>query len=121
CASQPKRENVFIAELAAMLAGSYDNLAQSRAGGGHAALRLVIAPVRAPLVGDHVFYVQETAADDERRVLAQRLYVLRPVEGAERAVLAQADFAETSRWRDGHRNRDLFKSLLPQDLRPRGG
>lgn len=121
CASQPKRDDVFIAELAAMLAGSYDNLAQSRAGGGHAALRLVIAPVRAPLVGDHVFYVQETAAEDERRVLAQRLYVLRPVEGAERAVLAQADFAETSRWRDGHRNRDLFKSLLPQDLRPRGG
>lgn len=108
-------------ELAAMLPGSYDNLAQSRAGEGHVALRLVIAPVRAPLVGDHVFYVQEMAADDARRVQAQRLYVLHPAQEGERALLAQADFAEISRWRDGHLNRDLFKSMLPQDLRPRPG
>jgi hypothetical protein len=97
CASQPKPDAIFISELAAMLPGSYDNLAQSRAGSGHAALRLVVAPVQAPLVGDHVFYVQEMAAEDPRRVLAQRLYVLNPVEGSERAVLTQADFAETSR------------------------
>jgi hypothetical protein len=121
CASQPKPAEVFMAELAAMLPGSYDNLAQSRAGGGHVALRLVIAPVRAPMVGDRVYYVQEMAADDARRVLSQRLYVLKPVAGGEQALLAQADFAEISRWRDGHLNRDLFKSLLPQDLRPRPG
>jgi hypothetical protein len=121
CAAQPKPATVFIAELAGMLPGSYDNLAQARLGDGHAALKLVIAPVQVPLVGEHVYYVQEMAADDERRVLAQRLYVLRPIEGSERAVLSQADFAETARWRDGHRNRDLFKSLLPQDLRPRVG
>jgi hypothetical protein len=121
CASGPKPEDVFVGELAAMLAGSYDNLAQSRAGQGHVALRLVIAPVRAPLVGDHVFYVQEMAADDPRRVQAQRLYVLHPAEKGERALVAQADFAEISRWRDGHLNRDLFKSMLPQDLRPRPG
>jgi hypothetical protein len=121
CASQPKPDDVFMAELAALLQGSYDNLAQSRAGGGHVALRLVIAPVRAPLVGDRVFYVQEMAADDARRVLSQRLYVLQPVEGSERALLAQADLAEISRWRDGHLNRDLFKSMLPQDLRVRPG
>jgi hypothetical protein len=121
CASQPKRADLFIAELASMLPGSYDNLAQSRQGGGHVALKLVIAPVQVPLVGEHVYYVQEMAADDERRVLAQRLYVLRPIEGSERAVLSQADFAETARWRDGHRNRDLFKSMLPHDLRPRAG
>jgi hypothetical protein len=121
CASGPKPEDVFVGELAAMLSGSYDNLAQSRAGQGHVALRLVIAPVRAPLVGDHVFYVQEMAAYDPRRVQAQRLYVLHPAEKGERALLAQADFAEISRWRDGHLNRDLFKSMLPQDLRPRPG
>ena len=58
------------------LAGSYDNLAQSRASPDHAPLRLMIAPVQAPLVGEHVFYVQEMAADDPRRVLAQHLYVV---------------------------------------------
>jgi hypothetical protein len=121
CAAQPKRDEVFLAELALVLAGSYDNLAQSRTGGGHSALRLVIAPVQVPLLGERVFYVQEMAADDPRRVFSQRLFVLQPVEGSERAVLSQADFAETSRWRDGHLNRDLFKSLLPQDVRVRGG
>jgi hypothetical protein len=121
CAAQPERDEVFMAELALVLSGSYDNLAQSRAGAGHASLRLVIAPVQVPLLGERVFYVQEMAADDPRRVFSQRLYVLHPVEGSERAVLVQADFAETARWRDGHLNRDLFKSLLPQDVRVRGG
>jgi hypothetical protein len=121
CASGPEPADVFVGELSAMLAGSYDNLAQSRAGEGHVALRLVIAPVRAPMVGDHVFYVQEMAADDARRVQAQRLYVLHPAGKGERALLVQADFTEISRWRDGHLNRDLFKSMLPQDLRPRAG
>lgn len=121
CASGPEPAEVFVSELAAALAGSYDNMAQARAGEGHVALRLVIAPVRAPLVADHVFYVQEMAADDARRVQAQRLYVLHPADKGERALLVQADFAEISRWRDGHLNRDLFKSLLPQDLRPRAG
>src|SRR5690606_6800047 len=68
CASQPARDEVFMARLVATLPGSYDNLAQARQGGGHAALRLVIAPVQAPQVADHVYYVQEMAADDARRV-----------------------------------------------------
>lgn len=121
CGSQPRRSDVFVAEVAALLPGSYDNLAQSRAGTGHAALRLMIAPVQAALLGERVYYVQEMAADDARRVLAQRLYVLMPVEGQQRAVLLQADFAEPARWRDGHLKLDLFKSLLPEDVRPRSG
>ena len=111
CASGPEPAEVFVSELAAALAGSYDNMAQARAGEGHVALRLVIAPVRAPLVADHVFYVQEMAADDARRVQAQRLYVLHPADKGERALLVQADFAEISRWRDGHLNRVLKVSL----------
>lgn len=121
CASQPKRHEVFLAELAAVLPGSYDNIAQARASGAHAALRVVIAPVQAALLGKHVYYVQEMAADDAQRVMAQKLYILDGVEGVERAVLLQADFAEPMRWRDGHLRRDLFKSLLPDDIRPRVG
>jgi hypothetical protein len=77
--------------------------------------------VQAPLVGDHVFYVQEMAADDLRRVLAQRLYVLNVIPRKEQAVLTQLDFNEPTRWRDGQKNRDLFRSLLTQDLRARPG
>jgi hypothetical protein len=61
------------------------------------------------------------AGDDARRVLSQKLYILSGIEGEPRAVLAQADFSEPARWRDGHLNRDLFKSLLPADIRPRAG
>lgn len=121
CASQPKRHEVFLAELTQVLPGSYDNIAQSRASPEHVALRLLIAPVQAGFLGKHVYYVQEMAANDAQRVLAQRLYILEPVEGQERAVLLQADFAEPMRWRDGHLRRDLFKSLLPEDVRPRVG
>jgi len=121
CASQPRGEETFMPELSAMLAGSYDNLAQSRADPSHVGLRLVVAPVQAALFGKNVYYVQEMAADDPRRVLSQKLYILSAVEGEQRAVLAQADFAEPARWRDGHLKRDLFKSLLPADVRPRVG
>jgi hypothetical protein len=121
CVSGPKPDEVFLDQLLGALAGSYDNLAQSRAAPDHAPLRLMIAPVQAQLVGDHVFYVQEMAADDPRRVLAQRLYVVESVSGSEMAVVTQADFVEPLRWRDGQAKRELFRSLLMQDLRIRTG
>jgi hypothetical protein len=121
CASVPKSDQVFMGQLLGNLAGSYDNLAQSRASPDHAPLKLMIAPVDAPLVGDHVFYVQEMAADDARRVLAQRMYIVDAVPDQELAVVIQADLAEPMRWRDGHLNRDVFRGMLAQDLRPRPG
>ncbi|MEO8315275.1 MAG: chromophore lyase CpcT/CpeT [Pseudomonadota bacterium] len=120
-AAQPKREEVMLAELSAMLGGSYDNLAQARASSEHPALRLMVVPVEAPGVGDHVFYVQEVAADDARRVLAQRLYVLDVVPKREQSVMTQLDFNEPNRWRDGQLKRDLFRQLLREDLRVRTG
>ena len=121
-AGSKKKEEFFLGELTAVLPGSYDNLAQSRADGAdHPALRLIIAPVEAPLVGEHVYYVQEMAANDVRRVLAQRLYVLNSVPKKEQATLTQLDLKEPSRWRDGHLNRDLFRGMLVEDLRARPG
>jgi hypothetical protein len=119
--AKPRKDEVFLEQLASSLVGSYDNIAQSRSDPEHPALRLMIVPVQAPLVGDHVFYVQEMAADDLRRVLAQRLYVLNVIPRKEQAVLTQLDFNEPLRWRDGQKNRDLFRSLLVQDLRARPG
>src|SRR5262249_52109399 len=98
-----------------------DNLAQSRASPDHAPLRLMIAPVQAPLIGDHVFYVQEMAADNAQRVLAQRLYVVNPVPGKEMALLTQADLVPPLRGRDGELKRELFRSMLTRDVRIRAG
>jgi hypothetical protein len=121
CVAKPKKEDVFLAQLVAMLSGSYDNIAQARRDADHPALRLMIAPVKAGLVGDNVFYVQEMAADDPRRVLSQKVYVLNVVPRREQAVLTQLDLKEPLRWRNGQDNRDLFRSMLLQDLRARPG
>ena len=116
------KEEQFLSQLTATLPGSYDNLAQSRVDGAdHPPLRLMIVPVQAPLVGDHVYYVQEMAADDLRRVLSQRLYVINSVPKKQQAVLTQLDFKEPLRWRDGYRTPELFRSLLTEDLRARPG
>ena len=120
-AAKPKKEEVFLAQLASLLQGSYDNIAQARRDAQHPGLRLMIVPVQAPLVGDNVFYVQEMAADDLRRVFSQKLWVLNAVPRREQAVLTQLDLKEPLRWRDGQNNRDLFRSMLMQDLRARPG
>src|SRR6478736_724979 len=121
-AGSKEKEELFLSQLITVLPGSYDNLAQSRADGAdHPALRLIIAPVEAPLVGEHVYYVQEMAANDVRRVLAQSLYVVNSVPKKEQATLTQLEFKEPSRWRDGHLNRDLFRGMLVEDLRARPG
>jgi CpeT/CpcT family (DUF1001) len=121
CNTTAVRGEAALNELVALLPGSYDNIAQSRAMPDHSSLRLVIAPVQAPLVGDHVFYMQEMAGDDPRRVLAQKLYVVDAVPDSELVVMAQMDFNEPTRWRNGQLNRDLFRSLISTDLRPQAG
>jgi hypothetical protein len=119
--AKPKKEDIFLAQLSAMLAGSYDNIAQARRDADHPGVRLMVVPVTAPLVGENVFYVQEMAADDLRRVFSQKLWVINVIPKREQAVLTQLDLKEPVRWRDGQNNRDLFRSMLMQDLRARPG
>lgn len=125
CASQSKQGEQQLAQLVTMLPGSYDNIAQARAdaaqpGEAREALMLVIVPVYAPMIGDHVFYSQEMAAQDPRRVTAQRLLSFQVGPDASLQQM-QIQLNEPARWRDGHLNPDLFKSLLPQDVKALSG
>lgn len=120
CASGAKRAQSQLAELAQWLPGAYDNRTQAQAARGphgHEPLALVIVPIYAPALGKYAFYSQEMAADDPRRVTAQR--VLAFDVGRDGEIL-QGTFAlvEPVRWRDAHLNPDLFKGLIPhQDVR----
>jgi hypothetical protein len=119
CGGKQAQRQGELAELGRLLPGVYDNLEQVRVGGSGAtlpALRFAIVPIYAPLVGKNIFYLQEMAADDPRRVTAQRVLSL---EVTPKGELLQGVFAltEPNRWRDGHERPDLFKSLLPNDLR----
>jgi hypothetical protein len=117
CGGAQAQRQGELASLAAMLPGTYDNRDQAAASGADmAALRLAIVPVEAPMVGDHLYYLQEMAADDPRRVTAQIMLSLEITPEGE-IVQGVYQLSEPGRWRDGHDRPDLFRSLLPQDLR----
>jgi hypothetical protein len=122
CTNEVKLREAELRQIAVLLPGRYDNRAQVQSDGAGAelALELNIAPIYAPFLSDHVFYVQESAFDDPRRVLSQRLFVLDV--GAEKKILQRVyGFTEPVRWRDGHANTDLFKGLMGQDVGPVNG
>jgi hypothetical protein len=121
CTNDVKLRQAELQQLASILPGTYDNREQAQAGGAQTeggaetALELSIVPIYAPFLSDYVFYVQENAFGDPRRVLSQRLFVF-DVAGDARIVQRTLAFAEPNRWRDGHRNTDLFKGLMSQDV-----
>lgn len=124
CASQQKLRQAELEQLISMLPGIYDNGAQARADTAsgvtppHAALNLLITPFYAPALGEHVFHVRETAADDARRLISQHVWTLAVVD-KQRIVQGIHLLAEPERWRTG--NPELFRSLMARDVRPLTG
>jgi hypothetical protein len=120
CANQEKLHKEELEELVQWLPGQYDNTAQAQADERsgvqppHEPLALAIVPIYAPTIGRNVFYLQEMAADDPRRVMSQR--VLSFEASADGIRQSAWSLSQPVRWRDGHLNPDLFKSLLPDDL-----
>jgi CpeT/CpcT family (DUF1001) len=120
CASakEPKAE-VLIQELIQMFPGHWDNNAQvegelAKGTPPHEPLVLDIVPIEAIMLGDNVFYVQESVAGDPNRVLGQKVVMFGVVKGK----IVQTDFAlnEPHRWRNGQNNPDLFKAIMTQDV-----
>ncbi len=125
CATEQKRAEAEIADIVAWLPGHYDNVEQSQedARSGrtpHVALAVTIVPIDIPTFGDHVFYLQESVADDPRRVTTQRL--LSFYTDQEKHVLAATyTLGEPARWRDAHLNPDVFKGMMYKDATPLTG
>jgi hypothetical protein len=125
CASKEPNPDVELQELIQMLPGHYDNTAQAQADEAHGvqppheALALDIVPIDAIMIGDNVFYVQESVAGDPKRVLGQKVIVF----GVIKKQVVQTDFAltEPHRWRNGQLNPDLFKGMMTQDVRSSKG
>ena len=124
CADQTKLRESELTQLLGWLPGRYDNTAQadSDAQRGvqppHDRIALIIVRVYTPRLGHHVFYVQEMAADDPRRVMSERLFSF---EVEKRGILESVyTFAEPLRWRDGQRNIELFTSVVTEDVQGEG-
>ena len=125
CTDQTRVNEGDMAALLAVLPGTYDNTAQAesdaRSGArpGHEAVALTITHVYTPRLGHHVYYAQETVADDPKRVLSQKMYSFR-VDEKRGIVETLYHLVEPLRWRDGQQNKDLFTSLFADDVQPEG-
>jgi hypothetical protein len=120
CASKEEKPDVALQELVLMYPGHYDNTAQVEADIAHGvqppheALALDIVPIEAIMIGENVFYVQESIAGDPKRVLGQKVVMF----GVVKKQVVQTDYSltEPHRWRNGQLNPDLFKGLMIQDV-----
>ena len=69
CASKEPKPDIELLELVQMFPGHYDNTAQVQADMAkgvqppHEALALDIVPIEAVMIGENVFYVQESIAE----------------------------------------------------------
>ena len=124
-ASKEPNPDVELQELVQLFPGHYDNTAQVQADIAkgvqppHEALVLDIVPIDAIMIGDNVFYVQESVVGDPKRVLGQKVVMF----GVVKKKIVQTDFtlAEPYRWRNGQNNPDLFKGIMTQDVRSTKG
>ncbi len=83
---------------------------------GQGGLVMVIVPIYAPSLSEHVFYAQEMVAQDPQRITSQRVMTFDPGQG-KKIIQSNWALAEPARWRDGHMKPDLFKSMVKDDVR----
>ena len=106
CTSQADLRKAELDTLSLQLPGEYVNARQT----------LVILRLPAPMVGDQVFYVRETMADDTRRVISERIWNMDIAAGNRIRAIAYA-LDEPEHWRNGVEDPELFRSMLMRDLR----
>ena len=124
CAShEPKVTEADLTRLLTLLPGHYDNQAQAESDAhngvhpAHVAVLLVVTHVFTPRLGHYVYYAQETAADDSRRVLSQKMWSFQ-LDEKRGIVETLYEFVEPVRWRDGPK--DLFTGVQLEDVQAEG-
>ena len=123
CTDQTKVHEDELTQLLAVFPGHYDNTAQVEAdtrahpGPPPDAIALTITHVYTPRLGHHVYYAQETAADDPRRLFNQKMYSF-TVDEKLGIVETLYEFVEPLRWRDGQQNKDVFTGVTVEDVQP---
>jgi hypothetical protein len=120
CASQEKLRQRELTQLLAWLPGRYESglqvdSARRSLEPPHERIALVIVRVYTPRLGHHVLFAQETAADDPRRVMSERMWGFKVDE--KRGILETVyTFKEPLRWRDGQEHLELFTGVVADDV-----
>ena len=125
CADQERHAESDMLGLLALMPGRYDNTSQAeldlRNGvqPAHEAIALVITRVHTMRLGHNVYYAQEMAADNPRRVLSQKMYSFE-VDDKRGIVETVYEFVDPRRWRDGQQNPEIFTSIETEDVQAEG-
>lgn len=125
CASDLKKAQVTVAQIADLLPGRYSNREQAeadaRAGNPkHDAKSIAIVRVRMPLLSSYAFYAQENSLEEMGQILSQRLYTFEAVKDGS-VVQRIYTFAQPARWRDGQNNPSIFTGVMFKDTSPMAG
>ena len=119
-AQASRRAAQDMAALQELLAGRFDTA--DTGGTGRVALQRAFVPVRAGFIGDVVYYLQETVQGDARRVVSQQLWLIEALPGNSAVLVSSPlSFNEPLRWREGARSPEVFRSILPQDVKALAG
>lgn len=112
----------LLARFVAWFPGEYDNHEQvwqerlDRAEHTHEHTHHIIAPVRLPALGMHVYYVQQYLNGDPAQVYRQRLYDVRFDPRSASIELRIWRLPEETRYRDAHLNPSKLRPLRVTDL-----
>jgi CpeT/CpcT family (DUF1001) len=125
CASELRKAEVNVAQIADLLPGQYNNRAQAgadaKAGNPrHDAKSIAIVRVSMPLLSSYAFYAQENSLDEAGQILSQRLYTLEAVKDGS-VVQRIYTFSQPARWRDGQNNPSIFTGVMFKDTSPMAG
>jgi hypothetical protein len=129
CAGQARRGQAELEQLKQALPGVYGAPAQSASAAGAsasgtpaaAAVTLSILPVAAQFIGENVFLVRETAADNAQLVLSQGVWTLTLAPKPARIVQQSFLLKDPRRWVGAAEHPEMLLSMLPQDLQPLPG
>jgi hypothetical protein len=125
CASDLRKAEVTVAQIADLLPGQYNNRAQAEADGKagnpkHDAKSIAIVRVSMPLLSNYAFYAQENSLDEMGQILSQRLYTFEAVKDGS-VVQRIYSFTQPARWRDGQNNPSVFTGVMFKDTSPMAG
>jgi hypothetical protein len=112
-------------ELLGWFPGHYDNKEQAaqdeknNVHPAHAPIALIIVPVQTPRLGHHVFFAEETDAENSKRVMSERMFSF-DIDEQRGIIGVMYNFVDPQRWRDGQMNPDVFTVVMSEDVVPAG-
>jgi hypothetical protein len=109
-----------IRQIEGWLPGHYDNRAQvatdqKHGGYVHPAVSAVAVRIDSLMVGDHVYYLQESSTDDPQKMLGQYIISFESVK--DKVVEAVWSFADPKHWRGADEMPELLTAMQPADLK----